>query len=202
MAHRHARWCAALVLWCACATSAIAAQPVVAIIMDDLGNGFEQTTDALRLPGRITYSFLPHAPHSAQLAALANRRGKEVMLHLPMEAVSDWPLGPGGLTLDMTEAAFKTSVTHTLHAVPAASGINNHMGSLLTRHPGHMGWLMEAIRDYSAPLYFVDSKTTGGSVAYRMAREHGVPALRRDVFLDSPDSGAAYVRERLTEMVR
>src|SRR5690606_23829095 len=69
-----------------------------------------------------------------------------------------------------------------LAAVPHVRGVNNHMGSLITRHPGHMTWLMQDLaRD---GLFFVDSYTHPQSVALEMAREGGVPAARRDVFLD------------------
>mgnify|MGYP000620955819 CR=1 FL=1 len=33
----------------------------------------------------------------------------------------------------------------SLASVPHAVGVNNHMGSLLTRHPGAMSWLMQAL---------------------------------------------------------
>ena len=55
---------------------------------------------------------------------------------------------------------------------------------MLTRHPGHMGWLMDEIAA-RYPLFFVDSYTTSASVALSMAKEAGVPALRRDIFLDN-----------------
>src|SRR5690606_32302890 len=69
-----------------------------------------------------------------------------------------------------------------LASVPHARGVNNHMGSLITRHPGHMTWLMQSLaRD---GLFFVDSYTHPQSVALEMAREGGIPTARRDVFLD------------------
>ena len=67
-------------------------------------------------------------------------------------------------------------------------------GSLLTRHPGHMTWLMEEIRDRE-DLFFIDSYTTHESIALQVAREEGVIATRRDVFLDHERSVEAVTRE-------
>jgi hypothetical protein len=112
---------------------------------------------------------------------------KEVILHLPMATVDHRPLDPGGVTLDMTQGQFIATLQEDLAAVPHVSGINNHMGSLLTRHPGHMMWLMHEMRRHDR-LFFVDSRTTVDTVARRVADEHGVPSVDRDVFLDSdPD---------------
>ena len=57
------------------------------------------------------------------------------------------------------------------------------MGSLLTQHPGHMSWLMEAISEYDE-LFFVDSFTANSSVVQKIANENWVLNIRRDVFLD------------------
>jgi polysaccharide deacetylase 2 family uncharacterized protein YibQ len=57
------------------------------------------------------------------------------------------------------------------------------MGSSLTREPQRMRWIMEELRARDA-LLFIDSYTTADSVALQVARDVGVPALRRDVFLD------------------
>jgi polysaccharide deacetylase 2 family uncharacterized protein YibQ len=87
--------------------------------------------------------------------------------------------------------------------VPYARGVNNHRGSLLTRHPGHMRWLMEEIGRQDE-WFFVDSYTTHHSVALTVAREHNVPAARRDVFLDSSRDPASIERafERLKAIAR
>ena len=67
----------------------------------------------------------------------------------------------------------------------ACTGVNNHMGSLLTRHPGHMLWLMRTLQQHGEnPLFFVDSRTTVATVARRLAVENGVPNTDRNVFLD------------------
>jgi polysaccharide deacetylase 2 family uncharacterized protein YibQ len=90
-----------------------------------------------------------------------------------------------------------------LAAVPYVIGINSHRGSLLTRHPGHMQWLMEEIREREN-LFFIDSYTHHRSVALQIARENGVTAIRRDVFLDPDSSPETVAREfeRMKKLAR
>jgi len=169
-----------------------AAHPVahIALIIDDIGDNLKLGTRAVRLPGAVTCSILPHTAYARQLAAAAHRNDKEVMLHLPMESEEEKAPGPGALTLDMTQPEFLSTFESDLDAVPYAAGVNNHMGSLITRHPGHMRWLMQEI-NRRGDLYFVDSRTTDLTVAQQVAQETGVPNLRRDVFLDDDQHASA-----------
>jgi hypothetical protein len=121
------------------------------------------------------------------------------MLHLPMEAVEARPLGPGAVTLHMTRKEFIRTVSEGLGSVPHVRGLNNHMGSLLTRHPGHMDWLMLAMNAFGN-LYFIDSRTTAESVALQVADEHLVPHRRRDVFLDN-ERDPARIHAQLVKLV-
>jgi hypothetical protein len=121
-----------------------------------------------------------------ELAKLAHSFNKEIMLHAPMQSATadrNRMLGPGALTLDMNENQFIKTLQEDLAAIPHVIGINNHMGSLLTRHPGHMLWLMKEL-DRRGDLFFIDSLTTGQSIAQQVADEFNVPTLRRDIFLD------------------
>jgi polysaccharide deacetylase 2 family uncharacterized protein YibQ len=173
---------------------------VIAIIIDDMGYRLSEGYQALELPGPIAYSFLPHTPNATRLSAEAARRGKDVLLHVPMEANnSDELLGPGALTSSMDQTTMLAALRANLESIPGAIGVNNHMGSLLTRQPDHMRWLMDALK--SRGLFFVDSKTVGGSVAGQMAMERNVPFLVRDVFLDN-QSSEAYVRKQFDVLIR
>lgn len=170
-------------------------QPIrISIIIDDMGFQQDAGLRAIQLPGAITYAFLPHTPYSHSLANTAHNQGKEVMLHLPMQAMGSNHLGPGGLTLDMNRKLFRETLIADLASVPHVAGINNHMGSLLTRHPGHMQWLMEEIRQLES-LFFIDSRTTHHSVASKLANEHQIPARQRDVFLDDDPSPEAVINQ-------
>jgi len=158
-------------------------RPRIALIIDDLGNRASLSEQAIRLPGAITYAILPHTPHASALADLAHALGKEVILHLPMQPLSGVSSGPGELTVHMTHQEFVRSVDQSLSSIPHVCGVNNHMGSLLTQHPGSMAWLMDVLADREG-FYFIDSRTTSKTVAARLAMERGIPYARRDVFLD------------------
>ncbi len=186
------------------AQSAAETRPRIAIIIDDLGYQFEAGRRAIDLPGPVAFAVLPGTPRGQRLARIAHERGKEVLLHLPLESVGhDGPAEPGALMLDMSRTAFHATFADAIAAVPFAVGVSSHRGSLLTRHPGHMGWLMEAIRQRE-DLFFIDSYTTHESIALQIAAETGVTAIRRDVFLDHDRATEAVVREleRLKKMAR
>jgi polysaccharide deacetylase 2 family uncharacterized protein YibQ len=180
------------------------AQPRIAIIIDDLGYQLEAGRRAIMLPGPVAFAILPGTPHSKRLAQFANDRGKDVLLHLPLEAVNyRGPAEPGGMTLDMTRNAFSTTFAEAMETVPYAVGVSSHRGSLLTRHPGHMAWLMQEIGERDN-LFFIDSYTTHESVALTAAAEAGINATRRDVFLDHEQTVEAIFREleRLKKVAR
>jgi len=174
-------------------------RPKIAIIIDDLGYGLAAGRTALALPGAVTYSFLPHTPFAGPLAEQAHASGKEVMLHLPMEAVDRIPAGPGSLTTGMNEEVFARTLEANLASVPHVAGVNNHMGSLLTRHPGAMRWLMEDLSCFDR-LYFVDSRTDVRTVARRQARALGLANAERDVFLDNLQD-RDYIRGQLRHLI-
>ena len=157
----------------------------VAVIIDDIGYDYPNSLAAVELDKPLAYAVLPFSPHAETLARFANRLGKGVLVHLPMEADShNHALGPGALRLDMSQQQIETAVSDSLAAVPFAIGINNHMGSRLTRESRPMLWLMQAIRDRGT-LFFIDSRTTASSVALASARTAAVDALPRDVFIDN-----------------
>lgn len=202
-------WMAAMLLIASPVRSDMAAplmrpdQPTVAIIIDDLGYRHLEGRRALALPAAVTLSILPHTPFGREFAEGAHAKGMEVMLHLPLqpEDGGEDP-GPGGLWLESGSREVSGLLTESLASVPYAVGVNNHMGSMLTRHPGHMTWLMEELDRRN--LFFVDSFTTPFSIALQMAHETGVPAVRRNVFLDAdPDEVAVGAEfDRLLALAR
>ncbi len=190
-------------LHCVAPLHAIAAEPaVIAIIIDDIGYNFEAGKQVINSTHPITCSILPARPHSIKLARLAHQQGKEVMLHLPMQASRSERLGHGGLTLDMSKREFTRTIEISIDAIPYAQGINNHMGSLLTSTSLHMEWLMQAIANRDEHLFFVDSKTTANTVAEDAAQSYHIPSVRRDVFLDSVANDKTFVRGQIKQLIK
>jgi polysaccharide deacetylase 2 family uncharacterized protein YibQ len=195
---------AAAILLLLAAQSFAQSTPRIAIIIDDLGYHLAAGHRAVALPGPVACAILPGTPGSVQLAQAAWQRGKEVLLHLPMQSMHlHGAEEPGSITLDTTRQGLADTFANALATVPFAVGVNGHRGSLLTRHPGHMSWLMDEIL-MAGGLYFVDSYTTHRSVALQIAAEKSVPAIRRDVFLDSDPAPEMVAREfeRLKSLAR
>lgn len=178
------------------------AVPAISIIIDDIGYRMREDLRAIAIPGSLAYAIMPHSPHAVKMSRLASEKGKTVILHLPMEAVKEEKnhlLGPGALKLDMTREQFMYTLNDNLGSLPDAIGVNNHMGSLLTRHPGHMEWLMDALSKNNK--FYIDSVTSEYSVASRIAKEKNVPYLKRDVFLDN-EHNKSYIKSQLSELIR
>lgn len=159
-------------------------RPRIAIVIDDVGYAKAPIDKLLAVSRNITFSVLPYGPMTSELADAIHKRGAEVMLHLPME-----PEGtPGGLSHqgmlmhDMSSAALRMKTAEALALVPHADGVNNHMGSRLTADEGAMKAVMEELT--GRKLFFLDSRTSPQTVAFRAARAAGLRALERDVFLD------------------
>jgi polysaccharide deacetylase 2 family uncharacterized protein YibQ len=115
------------------------------------------------------------------------------MVHVPMEPTGNaWP-GPNALLASLQAADLVARLRSQLNSFPGFVGINNHMGSLLTSDEERMGLVMAELRERG--LLFLDSRTTGSSVAGRAARRLEVPYAERDVFLDNELSVDAVLRQ-------
>jgi hypothetical protein len=159
--------------------------PRVAIIIDDLGYDRGVARGFLELDFPLSISVLPLAPRTRVILEEARRQRVDVMLHLPMEpkGYPEMDPGPGALLQCMSESEIRSVVTGHLARVAEAEGVNNHMGSRLTESRDKMTAVMEVLRERG--LFFVDSKTSPKSVAFAVARDMGVPAAKRNVFLDN-----------------
>jgi uncharacterized protein len=174
--------------------SAGAGNPRLAIIIDDLGYDRSAADAVLALGFPLTVSVLPHLPLSSELAEEAQRRGDQVMLHLPMESEADGAKREDvELRVGMSAAQVDAALAGMLDTVPYAAGVNNHQGSRATADPALMQALMPALRQRG--LFFVDSRTDAKTVAYNMAERAGVPAASRKVFLDDVASRSAILKQ-------
>jgi hypothetical protein len=164
------------------APPASADSSTIAIVIDDLGRSVA-VIDQLRALGvPLSYAVLPFEARTAAVAARLGELGEEILCHLPMEAQHGVDPGPGALETAMDADQIRASTRQALAAVPGAIGVNNHMGSSLSEDPVAMAAMLEVVR--AERLFYLDSRTSAASVAYGLARESGVPAAERKVFLD------------------
>lgn len=169
----------------------------VAIIIDDIG--YRKTDEhALTLPGNVSYAFLPHTPFAKELALQVNQSKKDVLLHIPMEATSGKLLGPGAITSDMDDDLINHKLSLALDEIPFAVGINNHMGSHLTKLRKPMASTMKFLKRHK--LFFVDSMTTPQTKTRALAHIYEVPHLHRHVFLDN-HTNADYIEKQFNQLV-
>lgn len=159
-------------------------QPRVAIIIDDLGYDDTQARRLLNFSYELNYSFLPFAPYTRKLETLANRKGKTVLLHLPLEPRDyAWEPGPGTIYLRDSRSKRQEKFVRALAEVPHAQGVNNHMGSRFTEDIPAMSELLQLIAERK--MFFVDSFTSSASVGYRISSEMEMKNGKRQVFLDN-----------------
>lgn len=174
----------------------------VALIMDDMGASLETLDELIPLGRPVTVSVLPYSANAAETARIAHEKGLEVLLHLPLESVNNHEAmaGTEGLIMAMmTEPAIVAAFEASYDRVPFAVGTNNHMGSRITADRDLMRTVLKPIKERG--LFFVDSRTTGKTVALEEARRMGIPAAQRDIFLDA-DEDRGRIRGRLVELLQ
>jgi polysaccharide deacetylase 2 family uncharacterized protein YibQ len=172
----------------------------LAIILDDLGNDRRAAEEIFDLHYPLTISVLPNHQHSQEIAQEAERRGYQVMLHLPMQAVATEKPEAQELRPGMPAGEVSKLVDQFLQDIPGAVGVNNHQGSEATSDPALMRELMPVLRDHH--LFYIDSRTTAATVAYETAQSSRVPSAFRNVpFLDDVAEVGA-VRKQLELALR
>jgi polysaccharide deacetylase 2 family uncharacterized protein YibQ len=164
----------------------------LAIVIDDVGRELHLLDKLLALRFRISFAVLPGSIYAAgaQLRLRDDRRRyREILLHLPMEPLDAAQMFEGAEARETfllhtdDPQVLRAKLDAALRRVPAATGVNNHMGSSLTTNREAMDVVMAELRERG--LYFVDSRTNADSQASLAAASAGVRTAAREVFLDN-----------------
>ena len=158
------------------------AQSKLAIVIDDMGYHPKEDAAILAMPREISVAIIPAAPHAKARNQEAKNQGRDILIHMPMQPISPIKIEDGGLHLGMSADQVANRVQTAKNIVSYAIGMNNHMGSAATADSTLMTDLMIAL--HAQHLFFLDSRTIGRSVAGKIAKEQGVRALDRNIFLD------------------
>jgi polysaccharide deacetylase 2 family uncharacterized protein YibQ len=176
-------------------------RPRIAIVIDDLGGEEPIGKELLQWDLPLTFSILPFTPYAKSLAFEAQRKGKETILHLPMEPHGYPKVKPGeGVLLQkMDEEGLLQQLSKDIEAIPYIKGVSNHMGSRLTEDPVKMRVILSELK--RRELFFLDSRTTPQTVGLQIAKSLGLKATERNLFIDH-SSNEADIKQKLDELVQ
>ncbi len=167
----------------------------LAILIDDIGENKAMLREFLALDIPMAFAVLPHSTHARECAHMITSAGHELLLHHPMEP-ERFPVvkpGPGAIYAKDSAARIKAVLADNMARVPGIKGINNHMGSKFTSNARSVALFLQAMSGKG--LFVLDSLTSPKSKLYNAARQMGIKAYRRDVFLDDASDKASILYE-------
>jgi len=86
----------------------------------------------LLLDAPLTLSILPQEVYSEWIAEEGQKLGRDIIVHVPMEASRPLRLGNGGLYTWMTDREIAETLEKDILSVPHIIGASSHMGSAFT----------------------------------------------------------------------
>lgn len=172
-------------------------KPKIAIIIDDVVTT-SQKNKILNIGYAVTMSFLPPTSTHKDSAKIAQDLSF-YMIHFPLQASSAFK-GEELNTLKVTDSyeVIENRVKQLRNWYPNAKYTNNHTGSVFTENDEAMDKLFKALVKYN--FIFVDSKTTAKSVAQKYAKQHNLPYISRNIFLDN-EKNYEYIKSQLTKTI-
>lgn len=154
------------------------------LVIDDVGYNLDSVQSLLSVGPDITFAVLPHGPVHVVAARLVADRGASVFLHMPMEARQTSKNNEKPILLTaMNDRELTDTLSMAMSEFDVLHGVSNHMGSRFTENPHKVRPALKVLARRG--VMFLDSVTSPRSVAYDNARELGIPAAARDVFLDA-----------------
>ena len=168
--------------------------PRMALIIDDIGFSRSKARRFLSMGIPITFAILPRLARSVEIALEIQENHHEILLHQPMEPTNPrLNPGPGALFVGSDPEKIQDVLRENIHEMPYAIGVNNHMGSRFTASAPDIRKALTTIQETG--LFFIDSLTSGRSLAYRTARQLKMTTARRNTFLDVAPEVSAVVAQ-------
>jgi hypothetical protein len=173
----------------------------VAIVIDDWGYSLRYINLLKQIDVPVTISVLPYLKHSAAIAEIAQKQGKKVILHLPLEpetGAREIKLEEHTILSNMSEKEVIENLNGALSSVPYVCGVSNHMGSRVTADVHLMSVLFTELK--KRQLFFLDNLVTNESVGKQIANKMQIKFVSRDFFLDNLDD-REYVKGQFNKLI-
>jgi hypothetical protein len=176
--------------------------PRLVLIIDDFGYTYGAVAKAfLEMDAELTISVLPGEVFSRRIAKEVRARGKDLLLHLPMEPL-EYPEkdpGPRAISVGQTDDEIRAEVRDALGSIDSPDGVSNHMGSRAMQDERVLRIVLEEVKERG--LFFLDSKTVAGRLPRTIARSMGVKCLENDLFWDTGYDAPDEIRKKLDRLV-
>ncbi len=156
----------------------------MAIVIDDFGNNGAGTEEMMNLDIPLTAAIMPFGESASMDARLAKEKGKEVIIHMPMEPEvgrESW-LGKTPILATLSNEEVEKRTRNAMDILKEATGMNNHMGSRVMQNERIVNIILDLLKEKN--MFFLDSKTTQKSVAEKLAKDKSIDFYERDIFLD------------------
>jgi polysaccharide deacetylase 2 family uncharacterized protein YibQ len=172
----------------------------IAVIIDDWGYSTRNCGILTEIHEPVTVAVLPNLVHTRDVLNCAQKAGKEIILHLPLEPHQNNDDYPDGYIIrtSMSARTVDATLEQVLNNMPGIVGVNNHMGSKATEDETLMGAIFTKLKRRG--LFFVDSRVTAESIVGPLADRMRLPYAERDVFLDNTNE-RAYIEAQFAVLV-
>jgi polysaccharide deacetylase 2 family uncharacterized protein YibQ len=158
--------------------------PRLALVLFGFGDDLAGARRIFDLPLPFAVALAPDTKTSSAMFRAAHEKGREVVLHIPLEPVNYPQLNPGPGTLLVTLKPDRATGTmrRWLDQAGPVLGVANHMGSLATQDMTLMGAVYRELRRRHLP--FIHVQPAAGAVCRSLAAELGVSYDEPDAVLD------------------
>jgi len=159
--------------------------PRLALVLFGFGDDLAGARHVFDLPLPFAVALAPDTKTSSAMFRAAQEKGREVVLHIPLEPVNYPQLNPGPGTLLVTLKPDRATGTmrRWLDRSGRVVGVANHMGSLATQDMTLMGAVYRELKRRHLP--FIHVQPAAGSVCRSLAAELGVIYDEPDAVLDT-----------------
>jgi polysaccharide deacetylase 2 family uncharacterized protein YibQ len=159
--------------------------PRLALVLFGFGDDLSEARRVFDLPVPFAVALAPDTKTSGAMFRAAHEKGREVVLHIPLEPVNYPQLNPGPGTLLVTLKPDRATGTmrRWLDRSGSVVAVANHMGSLATQDMTLMGAVYRELRRRHLP--FIHVQPAAGAVCRSLAAEMGVIYDQPDDVLDT-----------------
>ena len=183
--------------------------PLMAVVLDNAGNGTIEPDALALLTMPLTLSILPTGSDSTALAESARAARHEILVQMPI-ATSGEQIGAGILHAGLSLEAIQALTQRSLATLPTALGITPPNGAVLTNDANAMQAVLQPLQEHG--FAYIDLPAGSGSVVASLAKDAGlaysassryVPAgATADQIFTGLENAAFQARQRGSAIVR